>query len=53
VLSGRGVRRGWSWRARAGGRGFGWGNNGFFKMERGADMCGVAQCASFPLVAFA
>ncbi len=34
-------------------RGFGWGNNGYFKMQRDANMCGVAQCASFPIVSFA
>ena len=34
-------------------RGFGWGDNGYFKIERGVDMCAVGQCASFPIVAFA
>jgi len=33
--------------------GFGWGDKGYFKIARGLDMCGVAQCSSFPLVAFA
>jgi len=28
-----------------------WGNNGFFKMEMGKNMCGVATCASYPAVA--
>jgi cathepsin H len=27
-----------------------WGDNGFFKMERGKNMCGVAQCNSYPLI---
>lgn len=25
-----------------------WGDKGFFKIERGANMCGIAQCNSFP-----
>lgn len=25
-----------------------WGDNGFFKIERGVNMCGVAECNSFP-----
>lgn len=25
-----------------------WGDNGFFKIERGVNMCGVATCNSFP-----
>ena len=25
-----------------------WGDEGFFKIERGVNMCGVAQCNSFP-----
>ncbi|KAE7998440.1 hypothetical protein FH972_002985 [Carpinus fangiana] len=28
-----------------------WGDNGFFKMEMGKNMCGVATCASYPVVA--
>lgn len=28
--------------------GSGWGENGYFRMRRGANMCGVGQCASFP-----
>ncbi|KAI4376491.1 hypothetical protein MLD38_014247 [Melastoma candidum] len=28
-----------------------WGNNGYFKMELGKNMCGVATCASYPVVA--
>nr|QBH22539.1 papain-family protein [Oldenlandia affinis] len=28
-----------------------WGENGYFKMELGKNMCGVATCASFPVVA--
>lgn len=27
-----------------------WGVNGYFKMERGVNMCAVAQCNSYPLV---
>lgn len=27
-----------------------WGNQGYFKMERGANMCAVAQCNSYPLI---
>ncbi len=33
-------------------RGVGWGDGGYFKMQRGVNMCGVAQCSSFPLVPF-
>mmetsp|Transcript_39341 Transcript_39341/g.54921 ORF Transcript_39341/g.54921 Transcript_39341/m.54921 type:complete len:82 (-) Transcript_39341:117-362(-) len=25
-----------------------WGDQGYFKIKRGANMCGVATCASFP-----
>jgi len=25
-----------------------WGDAGYFKMERGKNMCGVATCASYP-----
>ncbi|KAF7836814.1 thiol protease aleurain-like [Senna tora] len=28
-----------------------WGDNGYFKMEMGKNMCGVATCASYPSVA--
>ncbi|KAB1214953.1 Cysteine proteinase 2 [Morella rubra] len=28
-----------------------WGNNGYFKMEMGKNMCGIATCASYPVVA--
>lgn len=28
-----------------------WGDHGYFKMERGKNMCGVATCASYPHVA--
>ncbi|CAK9138506.1 unnamed protein product [Ilex paraguariensis] len=28
-----------------------WGNDGYFKMELGKNMCGVATCASYPVVA--
>lgn len=28
-----------------------WGDNGYFKMEMGKNMCGVATCASYPVVA--
>lgn len=27
-----------------------WGDNGFFKIERGVNMCGMGQCNSFPLI---
>ena len=27
-----------------------WGDEGFFKIERGVNMCGVATCPSFPIV---
>jgi cathepsin H len=27
-----------------------WGNAGYFKMERGTNMCAIAQCNSYPLV---
>jgi len=30
--------------------GVGWGDGGYFKMLRGANMCGVADCASYPVV---
>ncbi|CBI27807.3 hypothetical protein VitviT2T_016273 [Vitis vinifera] len=28
-----------------------WGDNGYFKMELGKNMCGVATCSSYPVVA--
>ncbi|CAN8255023.1 unnamed protein product [Cochlearia groenlandica] len=28
-----------------------WGDNGYFKMEMGKNMCGVATCSSYPVVA--
>nr|GFD02380.1 aleurain-like protease [Tanacetum cinerariifolium] len=28
-----------------------WGLGGYFKMEMGKNMCGVATCASYPIVA--
>ncbi|KAK8515456.1 hypothetical protein V6N13_139565 [Hibiscus sabdariffa] len=28
-----------------------WGDNGYFKMEMGKNMCGVSTCASYPVVA--
>ncbi|KAL5572340.1 hypothetical protein UlMin_021937 [Ulmus minor] len=28
-----------------------WGENGYFKMELGKNMCGIATCASYPVVA--
>ncbi|CAF1890497.1 unnamed protein product [Brassica napus] len=31
--------------------GAGWGNKGYFKMEMGKNMCGIATCASYPVVA--
>ncbi|PKI73664.1 thiol protease aleurain-like [Punica granatum] len=27
-----------------------WGDNGYFKMEMGKNMCGIATCASYPVV---
>jgi cathepsin H len=27
-----------------------WGNQGFFKIERGTNMCAIAQCNSYPLI---
>jgi len=27
-----------------------WGNNGYFNIERGVNMCGVADCSSYPVV---
>jgi len=29
--------------------GFGWGDNGYFRIERDSNMCGVAVCSSFPI----
>jgi len=29
--------------------GFGWGNNGYFRIERDSNMCGIAVCSSFPI----
>ncbi|KAF8100424.1 hypothetical protein N665_0224s0011 [Sinapis alba] len=31
--------------------GAGWGDKGYFKMEMGKNMCGIATCASYPVVA--
>ncbi|XP_031109821.1 cysteine proteinase 3-like isoform X2 [Ipomoea triloba] len=28
-----------------------WGENGYFKMQMGKNMCGIATCASYPIVA--
>ncbi|OAY54006.1 thiol protease aleurain-like [Manihot esculenta] len=28
-----------------------WGDNGYFRMEMGKNMCGIATCASYPVVA--
>ncbi|XP_051148859.1 pro-cathepsin H-like [Andrographis paniculata] len=28
-----------------------WGDNGYFKIEMGENMCGVATCASYPIIA--
>ncbi|XP_059318432.1 cysteine proteinase 3-like [Lycium ferocissimum] len=28
-----------------------WGDNGYFKMDMGKNMCGIATCASYPIVA--
>lgn len=30
--------------------GAGWGNNGFFKISRGNNMCAIAQCNAYPLI---
>ena len=30
--------------------GAGWGNKGYFKMEREVNMCAVGQCNSYPLI---
>ena len=30
--------------------GEGWGVNGYFMMTRGKNMCGVADCASYPIL---
>lgn len=30
--------------------GTGWGNSGYFKMERGANMCACGQCNAYPLI---
>eukprot|EP00178_Gracilaria_changii_P003958 TRINITY_DN1604_c0_g1_i1.p1 TRINITY_DN1604_c0_g1~~TRINITY_DN1604_c0_g1_i1.p1 ORF type:complete len:108 (+),score=13.21 TRINITY_DN1604_c0_g1_i1:738-1061(+) len=27
-----------------------WGNNGYFKMQRGVNMCACSQCNSYPLI---
>lgn len=27
-----------------------WGNGGFFKIQRGKNMCAIAQCNSYPLI---
>lgn len=29
-----------------------WGNSGYFKIERGTNMCAIAQCNSYPLIDF-
>lgn len=26
-----------------------WGDQGFFKIERGVNMCGIAMCNSYPI----
>jgi C1A family cysteine protease len=28
--------------------GAGWGDHGFFKIERGVNMCGISNCNSYP-----
>eukprot|EP01084_Bolivina_argentea_P121757 215779_1 len=35
------VKNSWNWA---------WGVNGYFLIERGANMCGLASCASYPIV---
>mmetsp|Transcript_39315 Transcript_39315/g.92696 ORF Transcript_39315/g.92696 Transcript_39315/m.92696 type:complete len:364 (-) Transcript_39315:179-1270(-) len=30
--------------------GFGWGDNGYFKIQRNVNMCGIAVCSSFPVI---
>ncbi len=27
-----------------------WGDEGYFKIARGVNMCGIAVCASFPVI---
>jgi cathepsin H len=27
-----------------------WGNKGYFKIQRGSNMCAIAQCNSYPLI---
>jgi len=29
--------------------GFGWGNNGYFRIARGKNMCGISVCSSFAI----
>jgi cathepsin H len=29
-----------------------WGVNGYFKIQRGVNMCAIAQCNSYPLIEF-
>lgn len=27
-----------------------WGENGYFRMTKGSNMCGIADCASYPML---